>query len=542
MENRGFSGALIVRPAYLPVVMLLIGTICFWIELFFMPSEYGRTTWLAWFFFLIYSGFSFITHRQGIKESWFWGIEQFKNCSKFVKYFFWVMIFSALLILVVAFKQALLPPHLPQEYDVINYHLTLPRQHLIRHSFSHISWSVADLYYAPLDIALAPYWLSTFLPNKLPQYMFIFGLLTVAGSIVYRSTKKNFEAIVLTIAALLGSHGLCIQFGTAMLDVVMLYLVLVAIDSLLSGKYIFAALAFTFYLWSKTFIPIQCIAVALIFLILKYFLEWFGKVEVIWDRGGNLSWKILLKWMTGLMVLSIFIGGPFIYKSIYYTGTPAYPFFTGMVHNSHYQQDQMKWLGVIKKSKELLNIKDMYGKGRGGREFFEQFWVLAVPEKGVNNRFDYPLGLPYLLALLPFFYLFYKQIQIGKIEAVYLFIIIFWVIWWLGSQQSRFLFVPLGLILIRIYSLPLMRKKMVFIALTIAIFLCTLSIVRDNRRDIFKSGLEVLSQKDRELMRISATLDKSKTVKLDFLEIAFAGFPVDVDKKDSLFVFNSSNF
>ena len=52
-------------------------------------------------------------------------------------------------LILAAFYASFYPPHLLPETDAINYHYTLPRQHLILNSFAHLPWSVADLFTLP---------------------------------------------------------------------------------------------------------------------------------------------------------------------------------------------------------------------------------------------------------------------------------------------------------------------------------------------------------------------------------------------------------
>ena len=82
----------------------------------------------------------------------------------------------SVLILVVGLYASLLPPHLMQESDALNYHYTIVRQHLILQSFKHIAWSHTDLFLLPINFALAPFWFESVLPNKLPQFLFFLGL------------------------------------------------------------------------------------------------------------------------------------------------------------------------------------------------------------------------------------------------------------------------------------------------------------------------------------------------------------------------------
>lgn len=105
----------------------------------------------------------------------------------------------------------LLPPHVPPEFDALNYHYTLPRQHLITGSFAHLKWSVADLWLLPFQFSLAPYWFSTVLPNKVPQFIFMLGLWAVVFRLAQRFSPTNgIAAGVLALLAVIGSHGFSI--------------------------------------------------------------------------------------------------------------------------------------------------------------------------------------------------------------------------------------------------------------------------------------------------------------------------------------------
>jgi hypothetical protein len=162
---------------HFPTFLLLIGTVVFWGELILHTASHGHATIAAPTIaglFLVYATWK--TRCSLPRIEW-------KTWS-FSKRFIWGA--GALLcagILMVSLWASLLPPHLMQEMDALNYHYTLPRQHLILGSFAHLPWSVADLWTHSLQFALAPYWFVTSLPNKIPQFIFMLGLWAMAASI-----------------------------------------------------------------------------------------------------------------------------------------------------------------------------------------------------------------------------------------------------------------------------------------------------------------------------------------------------------------------
>ena len=159
---------------------------------------------------------------------------------------------------------ATFPPHLQQEFDALNYHLTLPRQHLILQSFQHIPWAADDLFLLPLNFALAPYWFVTELPSRFPQYIFLWGILLVSIRLTEYFIGRKYDTFLLLTCAILGSHAFGIQMGTAMLDIVICYLGLAALDSYLRGHYALAVMEFTFFFWSKGMIPLQMIMMGVV--------------------------------------------------------------------------------------------------------------------------------------------------------------------------------------------------------------------------------------------------------------------------------------
>jgi hypothetical protein len=230
-----------------------------------------------------------------------------------------------------------------------------------------------------------------------------------------------------------------------------------------------------------------------------------------------------------------FIGGPFIAKSLYYTGTPLYPFAPGISSKGVYR-DTPVWPSILERGERCARTQDQYGNGRGLKQFAEHFWILAVPEKEVNNRFDYPLGLPYLLVLVPFVFIFIEDLRKRQMNLALWFCFWYWVFWWIGSQQVRFFYIPLAVMFIVVLSDERFLRRAMFWGLLISLVLACISVVRAHKADLFRKPIEVLREKDKRLLGMSQTVDRNKPVMIDFEDAAFADFAIDVAPSDSIFV------
>ena len=454
-----------------------------------------------------------------------------------------LMAVGAGVILLCAFYASLLPPHLDQEFDALNYHLSLPRQHLLRGSFSLIPWSSADLYFLPIDFALAPFWLATSLPNKLPQFFFVLGLLGVGGCLARRFSNGKIWPSVLLVLAVLGSHNIGIQLGTAMLDIVICYLFLAAFDSFLSGAIWLGVVELTFYIWSKPLIPVQFVATLIVFGLVWLFLWVWGIRKNIWVTSGEKISEFTAytryafkKGFILFLVLSFFVAGPFIFKSLRFSGTPLFPLGVGMFRTLSISQSPERWVELKLKATQLLATKDQYGSGRNLLEFGRHFWLIAVPEKGVNNRYDYPLGLMYLLFLGPFLFYFLSSLRQKILPLLSLWAIVSWGIWWFGTQQSRFLFIPLILMYLAVVPSIRAPSRILLGAMLCAILLTSISVYGANKHDLGRWGEAVLRHQDKELIRLGKIQQSASRITLPFYDVAYATFPVEAVDKDSLFV------
>lgn len=517
--------------SHLPTLMLMIGYPVFWLEMFFHRNNQGVTSAVAWILFLglaCYVVWAKFKREIDVKFS----IASFQALSVGEKFFIGSGVVLAGVMLLAAAYASLLPPHLMQEADVLSYHYTLPRQNLIANSFAHFPWSVFDVFPYPVQFALAPYWFATVLPNKVPQFFFLLGILGMAFRLTGYFSQNHFLKSLVAVLGVLAAHHVGIQSGTAMLDLVIAYLFFAAIDSFLRGQVVLAALEMAFYVWSKSFLPIQTIALIL-------------AVGATWGVARHFKFKISLafhleelrrdfkdrakKFLGVFLAVSLLIGGPFWFKSLVVTGTPLYPFFVPTKPPTYWQnQDPSEWNRFLAATQMLMGLQNAYGLERTPVNFVKHFWLVAVPEKGVNNRFDYPLGLIYLLCVGPLVWLFLKSLIARHLSLIPLFIILFWLSWWFGSQQTRFLYVPVLLMTFVVFAEVKVTRILLF-AVFCALFLNVLSVVRAHKMDWGQSPTAVLHVHDREMLKANKeylAAGRQDTMKVDHLNVGYAQFPV----------------
>jgi hypothetical protein len=552
MENVSIFKKNILDIGHLPTACLLLGYFICWIEMYFLHNRTGRTTMLAPLLFMYLSVIILILNRKFITSFYYWFKTKSSKLDKLMKGFIYLSFIMIMVIIGLAFCASLLPPHLSQEFDALNYHLSIPRQHLILNSFRHLLWSSADLFMLPVDFALAPYWFATALPNKIPQFLFLIGLVLLAGKLALRFSNQSVLSAPLVGIAILGSHFIGIQIGTAMLDIVIAYLFFACLDSFLEGNIILAGIEGTLYFWSKPFMPFQIVGICILLIIIRLVLSLFGFKESGLNFGDVINnqkktqYLRNLKYFVGVScVSSVVIAGPFIGKSLYYSGTPLYPFGAGsLMVNKNIDKDSHYWKSLSEAANKHISAKDAYGYGRTFAAFIRHFWLIAVPEKDVNNKYDYPVGLMYLIFLGPFLYFFWRSIKKRRFTILPFFLITYWLIWWSGSQQTRFLYIPVILMVILVSSEIKYPTLPFLVSTTIALMLTTLSVFGAHKKDLGKSTSNILRDKDRCLLQMNAEYLKSgrrDRVSLEYYDVAYACFPVMVAKTDSAWVLDTDN-
>lgn len=509
-----------------PTLLLIIGLPVYYIELAMIRLPGGHTSWLA---AALAAGCAIVMLRRTIWTP---------PAPALPAWFMWPAALGGGLVLAIACYAGIMPPHLPQEYDVINYHITIPRQHLIAHNLDHLPWSIADLYLSPLDYALAPYWLATPLPNKFPQVIFFIGLVAVLMRLVRRYVPKDVQGAAAwsVMAAVIGTHAIGIQAGTGMLDVLACFLFFAALDSVLSGWIILAAIEFAFFFWSKSFMPFWILASFALTL-----MAWVIYARTI--KGAAWHWAFfpsgdariqVRKFAIGFGIASLCIAGPFLWRSLHYTGSPVYPLGCGMFNAA------LKDTPLCAKAEKTLEVREAYGTSRGPGAFLAHLWWVAVPEQGVNNRFDYPLGLTFLLCAVPFTLFTAHALKSGHFPVLPVWTMVYWGLWWtLGSRQSRFLFVPLcAMLLTTIAGLWTTGRfsKILQAAVLVSLMLTAASVARAHKADWFKNSTDVLRSEDKALLAQAAHVRPGEVVVLDRPDAAFAPFLIDVKDLGTDFV------
>jgi len=496
-----------IRWSHLPTLALMIGYPIFWLEL---PRHSAHTSYAA----------------VGLLMLWvLWKIYREKNpFSAFrVERNDLPILLLIGFILGIAFLAATLPIHLMQEADALNYHYSVPRQHLIIGSFAHLPWSTADLFFLPLQWAMSPYWFCTALPNKFLQFIFLIGLLAIAVSLTRYKTRSRI-ASVLVLAAIVGSHGLAIQFGSGMLDLVIAYLALASLDSYFREDYWLSGVELALFTWSKNFMLIQMGILVFCFVVAGMLLKvWQGTWQSWVPSKDSQGWR---KTAISFLLTSVVVAGPFIAKSIYYAGTPMFPFMTFAL-GGKLALDPNVHRAMLRSVENLIQVRNAYGEGRSVAAFSRHFWTIAVPDRGVNNAFDYPIGLPYLLCLGPFLYLLCRQVMNKSISLFSFLVLVFWATWWMGSQQSRWLYIPLIFMFIETCSETVSTDSRLFRGgLILALLLTAASTFRSNRPDLRQWPRVALRAPDKQMLDASRRWTGRKPMDVNTTEVAFAESPV----------------
>ena len=521
MAHQRARDQITIPLSHLPTWFFIVGYPLFWIELAAHSAPDGVTSIVPWLLLIILAVWS----SQGAKQS-----------GKFFlkpEGILWpIASLGVLLIGTIVIVASLKPIHLLQEFDCLQYHYTLPRQHLILGSFAHIPWAADDLFLLPMDFALAPFWFATSLPNKIPQLFILFGLCAVAVRLtVALAGARRPWAGPLVVLAILGTHGLGIQFGTAMLDLGIAYLFLASLDSLRQGQWLLAGVEFAFFFWSKPLMPLEVISLLVI----------GGTVLVLGRQAG---WKSVdtfnvsawPKAFRVFLIASLVVGGPFILKSMEYAATPFFPVAPGLMGTGSLIQSHPKaWESLQHASQTwMIASKDSYGHGRGMVAFIRHWWLVAVPEKGVNNAFDYPLGLTYLLLIGPFFINLIRDTQRRLFSPLSVFAVMIWGLWWFGPQQTRFLYIPVILIFIVTIARLERVSRVLLACIAVSLMLEAVSLWGAHKADLKRWGRDDLRTADQQLVMLSNRyISHALTSYVDWPthDVAYAQFPVMVHQE-----------
>lgn len=531
-----------VNIAHFPTLMLVIGYPLFWAELFSGHAREGVTSPAVWWLFAFFVFFILLRERNSIAESASQYRQMFFDQTIAVRIFLTVGFILGLFILTCALLAALQPPYLMQESDVMNYHMSVPRQHLILGSFAHIPWSADDLFFLPLDFALAPFWFVSPLPNKFPQFIFLLGLLGVVVNMCRELKPGGVMTSIIAVFALLGSHGHGVQMGTAMLDLPICYLFIAAIDSFLKKQKWLFIVEFSFLIWSKSLMALQMGSFFGLLACLYFLMRAVGIRKVLFDFQRPVKPEDVAgfrQFLTGvlpvLILVSVCVGGPFLAKSLYYSGTPFFPVNIGSLAHPGIPEGSVAWASLERSAHFMTRSIHNDGYGRSVIDFITHFWALAVPSEGVNNAFDYPMGLAYLLFWGPFVFYLVRSLRNKEFAVLPWIIVCCWVLWWFTVREARYLYAPV-LLMILVTAVSMTRySRILLVILLSALILNAASVFRAHRSSFGQKREDVLRTKDRVLADLSTQYllnKKSGAVELTENEVAFALFPVVVRREN----------
>lgn len=450
LPRTGIRGAMSPFVLYWPMVLWALGFIEFHLTVFFGPRNghtLGVSLWIALAVLLVALWRS---RNATLRVAGMLAGEVRRAPA-----LFWLLCAVQAGMFVLAGYEAHFPPHWPQEGDAINYHMALPRQHLYWGSLQHLPWSAADLWPLALQFGFAPVWVMGASINKWPQ---LFGALWAFGMILALGRKKaehNFSGWIPALA-LFTTHGVMVQLGMAMLDLTNLYLLLAAWHAVIHRRPFWWAAHVALYAATKAFHPAQ--AGILVLAVLGYYAI-FDRAVLTRNRRQLVSGAALA------IVLFCLVMARSVWVGVERAGTPIFPFFTCIFSGvTNCQRERGEAIRATAAGQ--FGTIDGYGLGRGSGAFAAHLWRISVPALGaVNNVYDYPLGLTWVLlvVLLAASIPIWIRAKMPPPELVLA--VVLWVLWWVTSQQSRWLYPFMAFALLATVQLQLRANRSLLVAI-----------------------------------------------------------------------------
>jgi hypothetical protein len=410
--------------AYWPTVLWLLGFLEFWVQLGSLPLPLGISVWAA----VALAVACVVRKREALERN----LQAIQREILQAPLLFKLLLLLCCGLMLVGLLESRHPPHLIQEGDVMVYHVAIPRQHLLFRTAGHIPWSVADLFPMALQWGFAPAWLMNDTVTKWPQAaaaLWLTALMIGLGRSTAGHDRPAYLGWIPGLAAL-SSHGIMVQLGTAMMDLPILYCAVAAWHALRRRRIVWAALHLALFATAKSFSPFQTILVFGIALIV-----------MLASRSARPAEALHLTVRPALLCLgfSILLLARSAVVGMRVAGTPLFPFFVCMDASAPGCAGPAEE-NIRESARQHLGTRDVYGNGRGLKALISHVWRVAVPTQGVNNEYDYPLGLPWLIGVLLLIISLVGGIRERRVTAECAVALAFWVVWWAGSHQSRWLY------------------------------------------------------------------------------------------------------
>lgn len=319
------------------------------------------------------------------------------------------------------------PPHLGPDYDAINYHVGIPLQHLLIGNLEHIPWSAADLFPLSIQFGLTPFWLAGSTFNKIPQFIGAIWLFILLLRMGRRASPGTYLGWIPALA-FFSTHGVMIQLGTAMLDFYYLYFLFGALEAFLARRFYWGSFHLALFCAARSFHIFQVglvLAPSVFFLFVK-------------SASFRAHFRAALPGLAVGVALLVLLNARSSVLGIQRAGTPVFPLAVCTL-----QTDGCSGAAgdsIRKTANAELEWKDEYGAGRGPVAWLRHLWTVSVPTRGTNNEFDYPLGLSWILFVILVAFSFRRWLIERKIPVLAQLCFVSWAVWWIGSQQSRWLY------------------------------------------------------------------------------------------------------
>ncbi len=310
-------------------------------------------------------------------------------------------------------------PYGGSESDALHYHLVLPRMYLAQHSMANLEWSIPDKY--PLFfhmIFLAGFAVTGPLFVKTFVFLAHVGSLILLYRIAFRYAERPWP--LWAVAVFGGVPAIVIQAGTAMIDTLTLFFLLLSLEGFLryqrgGGLTALAASALSAGVVgaSRAFTIAYAILLAGIFFLAR------------WREGANPSSVLREAVLFLSAVFALYV--PWAVRAWIKTGNPVFPL-------------GYRWFGgaglEAGRVAGLESVASSYGVGKGLVAALMLPWNLTFH----FQPFDYPVG-PVFLAFLPLLMFFcpWKKVALPASIAA-----MFGLLWFAGSQQTRYLYFPLA--------------------------------------------------------------------------------------------------
>jgi hypothetical protein len=321
----------------------------------------------------------------------------------------------------------------PSTWDELTYHLVIPKTYIEHGGFARADYLV--YFDIPHNVNLLyGFALAAHSPESAHLLHFAFGIMTAGlllalGKRFYNETSGWFAALIF-----LTTPVVMLETRAAMVDVAMAFFFLAAVYALFlwweTGRARFVTLAavFTGILTGCKYQGIYGFVVLLVMLL---------AVSARREKHFSLGH---IRALIVFVIVSALIIAPWLVKNALATGNPVYPNLYGIFGGKDWSPQLADHL--------RLWLHSM-GMGKGIRDFFLLPWRLTVRGAHSYSRFSGILT-PFYFFSLPLLVFTFLPGQPGRRTRITLrllaLFIIYLAIWFLGSQQMRFLIPALALL------------------------------------------------------------------------------------------------